>query len=209
MRNDAHLKQMGIQVGSVGFDRQAVADHAQQLANNIQGSLKRSLEALGVVSCTTSAKRSASKARTLLLGQHPEGGYLHRGIAFRKPQSCSCYQHRIFHPLLCYATSALGASCCAVLLADDAGSGTFFVGRPCTVVWGVLQCQLEERRSFNCGTLLVRRTSSSAPPNSLAATRSSTACLVVLMWAVRSPPRTSSSPQAPCLSCPQVRCGAG
>jgi len=36
------------QVGSVSFDRQGIADHAQNLANTIQGNLKRSLEALGV-----------------------------------------------------------------------------------------------------------------------------------------------------------------
>jgi hypothetical protein len=40
-----------VQVGAVSFDRQGVANHATQLANNIQGNLKRSLEALGVVSC--------------------------------------------------------------------------------------------------------------------------------------------------------------
>ncbi len=34
----------------MSFDRQGVADHASQLANTIQGNLKRSLEALGVVS---------------------------------------------------------------------------------------------------------------------------------------------------------------
>lgn len=39
------------QVGSVSFDRQGVANHATQLANTIQGNLKRSLEAIGVVSC--------------------------------------------------------------------------------------------------------------------------------------------------------------
>lgn len=50
MRNAAHLKQLGIQVGAVSFERQAIADHAKQLAANIQGNLKRSLEALGVVS---------------------------------------------------------------------------------------------------------------------------------------------------------------
>lgn len=32
----------------MNFDRQGIADHAQNLAKNIQGSLKRSLEALGV-----------------------------------------------------------------------------------------------------------------------------------------------------------------
>jgi len=37
------------QVGSVSFDRQGIADHATQLAKNVQGNLQRSLEALKVV----------------------------------------------------------------------------------------------------------------------------------------------------------------
>lgn len=37
------------QVGSVSFDRQGIADHATNLAKTVQGNLKRSLEALGVV----------------------------------------------------------------------------------------------------------------------------------------------------------------
>ena len=36
-------------LGSVGFDRQTIADHANNLASNVQGNLKRSLEAIGVV----------------------------------------------------------------------------------------------------------------------------------------------------------------
>jgi dihydrolipoamide dehydrogenase len=48
MQDEMHLKAMGIQVGSVSFDRQGVADHASQLASNIQGNLKNSLLALGV-----------------------------------------------------------------------------------------------------------------------------------------------------------------
>jgi dihydrolipoamide dehydrogenase len=40
------------QVGAVTFDRQGVANHASQLAANIQGNLKRSLESIGVVSET-------------------------------------------------------------------------------------------------------------------------------------------------------------
>lgn len=32
----------------MSFDRQGVADHAKNLANTIQGNLKRSLESLGV-----------------------------------------------------------------------------------------------------------------------------------------------------------------
>jgi len=48
MQNEMHLRAMGIQVGSVSFDRQGVADHASQLASNIQGNLKNSLVAIGV-----------------------------------------------------------------------------------------------------------------------------------------------------------------
>lgn len=37
------------QLGAVNFDRQGIADHATQLAKTVQGNLKRSLEAIGVV----------------------------------------------------------------------------------------------------------------------------------------------------------------
>ena len=37
------------QVGSVGFERQPIADHAQNLASTIQSNLRKSLEAIGVV----------------------------------------------------------------------------------------------------------------------------------------------------------------
>ena len=33
----------------MGFERQTIADHANNLAKNVQGNLKRSLEAIGVV----------------------------------------------------------------------------------------------------------------------------------------------------------------
>ncbi len=33
----------------MSFDRQGIADHAKDLATTIQGNLKRSLEAIGVV----------------------------------------------------------------------------------------------------------------------------------------------------------------
>ena len=39
-----------MQVGSVSYERQPIADHAINLASTIQLNLKRSLEALGVVS---------------------------------------------------------------------------------------------------------------------------------------------------------------
>jgi len=48
MKNEAHLKSLGIQVGSVTFDRQPIADHAKNLATTIQGNLQRSLETIGV-----------------------------------------------------------------------------------------------------------------------------------------------------------------
>ena len=38
-----------LQVGSVSYERQPIADHAINLASTIQLNLKRSLEALGVV----------------------------------------------------------------------------------------------------------------------------------------------------------------
>ena len=51
MKNQMHLKSLGIQVDSVSFDRQGIANHATNLASTIQSNLKRSLEAIGVVSC--------------------------------------------------------------------------------------------------------------------------------------------------------------
>lgn len=37
-----------VQVGSVSFERQGIADHAADLVANIAGNLQRSLEAIGV-----------------------------------------------------------------------------------------------------------------------------------------------------------------
>lgn len=48
MRDEMHLKSLGIQVGAVSYDRQKVSDHANQLASRIQGFLGNSLTALGV-----------------------------------------------------------------------------------------------------------------------------------------------------------------
>ncbi len=48
LRNAAHLKAMGIQVGGVQFDRQAIADHATNLVGKIQGDLTNSLKRIGV-----------------------------------------------------------------------------------------------------------------------------------------------------------------
>jgi dihydrolipoamide dehydrogenase len=47
---------MHVQVGSVSFDRQGIANHAKQLASNIASNLGRSLEALGVDMLMGSAK---------------------------------------------------------------------------------------------------------------------------------------------------------
>ncbi len=48
LRNAHHLKSLGIQVGSVEFDRQAIADHSGNLVNKIRGDLTNSLKRLGV-----------------------------------------------------------------------------------------------------------------------------------------------------------------
>ena len=62
---------MLLQIGSVNFDRAAIADHASNLAKNIQGNLKRSLEALGVVSAGSSgADQQDSRATSLLYPKH-------------------------------------------------------------------------------------------------------------------------------------------
>jgi dihydrolipoamide dehydrogenase len=48
LRNAHHLKSLGIHVGSVEFDRQAIANHASNLVNKIRGDLTNSLKRLGV-----------------------------------------------------------------------------------------------------------------------------------------------------------------
>lgn len=48
LRNAHHLKSLGIQVGSVEFDRQGIADHAHNLVDKIQGDLTNSLKRLKV-----------------------------------------------------------------------------------------------------------------------------------------------------------------
>ncbi len=48
LRNAHHLKSLGIQIGSVEFDRQAIANHAHNLVSKIQGDLTNSLKRLGV-----------------------------------------------------------------------------------------------------------------------------------------------------------------
>lgn len=46
--NTHHLQSMGIQVGPVSFERQAIADHANDLVSKIRGDLTNSLTRLGV-----------------------------------------------------------------------------------------------------------------------------------------------------------------
>ncbi len=48
LRNTHHLKALGIQVGDVAFDRQAIANHANNLVSKIRGDLTNSLKRLGV-----------------------------------------------------------------------------------------------------------------------------------------------------------------
>lgn len=48
MKDAHHLKSFGISVGDVQFDRQAIANHANQLANRVKGNLEASLKAQGV-----------------------------------------------------------------------------------------------------------------------------------------------------------------
>ncbi len=51
LKNAHHQKTLGIQLNGVAtFDRQAIADHATNLASTIQSNLQRSLESIGVVS---------------------------------------------------------------------------------------------------------------------------------------------------------------
>ncbi|KAJ8444993.1 hypothetical protein Cgig2_029187 [Carnegiea gigantea] len=48
LQNEHHLKSFGIQVAAADYDRQAVADHANNLASKIRNNLTNSLKALGV-----------------------------------------------------------------------------------------------------------------------------------------------------------------
>ncbi|XP_054787633.1 dihydrolipoyl dehydrogenase 2, chloroplastic-like [Prosopis cineraria] len=48
LQNDHHMKSLGLQVSAAGYDRQAVANHANNLASKIRGNLTNSLKALGV-----------------------------------------------------------------------------------------------------------------------------------------------------------------
>ncbi|MBE9180523.1 dihydrolipoyl dehydrogenase [Oculatella sp. LEGE 06141] len=48
LRNAHHLKALGIQVGNVAFERQAIADHASNLVAKIRDDMSNSLKRLGV-----------------------------------------------------------------------------------------------------------------------------------------------------------------
>ncbi|XP_023006367.1 dihydrolipoyl dehydrogenase 2, chloroplastic-like [Cucurbita maxima] len=48
LQNEHHLKALGLQVSAAGYDRQGVADHANNLASKIRNNLTNSMKALGV-----------------------------------------------------------------------------------------------------------------------------------------------------------------
>nr|CAB3460304.1 unnamed protein product [Digitaria exilis] len=48
LHDEHHMKSMGLQVSSTGYDRQAVADHANNLASKIRSNLTNSMKSLGV-----------------------------------------------------------------------------------------------------------------------------------------------------------------
>ncbi|XP_018805409.1 dihydrolipoyl dehydrogenase 2, chloroplastic-like [Juglans regia] len=48
LQNDHHLRALGLQVSAAGYDRQGVADHANNLASKIRNNLTNSMKALGV-----------------------------------------------------------------------------------------------------------------------------------------------------------------
>ncbi|KAG2597416.1 hypothetical protein PVAP13_5KG256200, partial [Panicum virgatum] len=48
LQDEHHMKSLGLQVSSPGYDRQGVADHANNLASKIRSNLTNSMKALGV-----------------------------------------------------------------------------------------------------------------------------------------------------------------
>ncbi|GMN55204.1 hypothetical protein TIFTF001_024326 [Ficus carica] len=48
LQTEHHLKALGLQVSAAGYDRQGVADHANNLASKIRNNLTNSMKALGV-----------------------------------------------------------------------------------------------------------------------------------------------------------------
>jgi dihydrolipoamide dehydrogenase len=81
LRDTHHLKTLGIQVANVQFDREAIANHANNLVAKIQGDLTNSLKRLGVdiirgwgkvagkqkVSITTDSGEKTIKAKDIIL----------------------------------------------------------------------------------------------------------------------------------------------
>jgi len=65
LRNAHHLKSLGIQIGDVQFDRQAIANHANNLVTKIQGDLTNSLKRLGVTIIKGWGKISGSQKVTV------------------------------------------------------------------------------------------------------------------------------------------------
>ncbi|HIK31926.1 MAG TPA: dihydrolipoyl dehydrogenase [Oscillatoriales cyanobacterium M59_W2019_021] len=65
-----HLQSMGIQIGGVTFDRQAIANHAANLVSNIRGNMSNSLKRLGVDVIQGWGKMAASQKVTV---DTPEG----------------------------------------------------------------------------------------------------------------------------------------
>ncbi|KAJ6689790.1 hypothetical protein OIU85_006130 [Salix viminalis] len=48
LQSEHHMKALGLQVAAAGYDRQGVADHANNLAMKIRSNLTNSMKALGV-----------------------------------------------------------------------------------------------------------------------------------------------------------------
>ncbi|MGF1567563.1 MAG: dihydrolipoyl dehydrogenase [Nodosilinea sp.] len=70
LRNEHHLKALGIQVGAVSYDRGAIADHAKNLVSKIQGDMTGSLTRLGVDIITGWAKLAGEQKAVI---ETPEG----------------------------------------------------------------------------------------------------------------------------------------
>lgn len=65
-----HLQSMGIQIGGISFDRQAIANHAANLVSTIRGNMSNSLKRLGVDVIQGWGKLAASQKVTV---DTPEG----------------------------------------------------------------------------------------------------------------------------------------
>ncbi|GJQ15953.1 hypothetical protein GpartN1_g7744.t1 [Galdieria partita] len=69
LRDRQHLRSLGVDVTDISVDRQAVADHAQGLANRVQKNLGNSLKALGVDVIHSRAKCKSSHVVELASGE--------------------------------------------------------------------------------------------------------------------------------------------